>query len=213
MKTKKVFLTMMFALFATFAFSQITGTAHDFSTAVWNNDDSGEICNACHSPHNGVTPAAAPLWSRSVTAGAFVAYASPTFNADDDGTASGGTGAAYTTQPSGVSLLCLTCHDGVSLLDNSGTDLVTTMTTIDPTAVRNGGNDEHPISIAYTTELIGADGGLQTIATATPRLSADGTVECSSCHDVHNDLNINSGVGLLAANNNGSSICLTCHAK
>jgi hypothetical protein len=204
---------MVFALFATYAFSQIATTAHDFSGATWNDASSGEICNACHSPHQGDIAAAAPLWSRATTAGSFTAYASPTFNADDLTTNSDNTTAAYDASPSGVSLLCLTCHDGVSLLDYTGADATTTMTTENANAVRNGGADEHPISIEYSQNLIDADGGLQTILTATPRLSGDGTVECSSCHDVHNDLDINGGVGLLAASNANSALCTACHAK
>lgn len=212
MKTTKQLLTMVFALFATYAFSQITGTAHDFSGAAWNDASSGEICNACHSPHLGDITAAAPLWSRTTTAGAFSAYFSPTFDADDANTDTAGTGVAYSSPPTGVSLLCLTCHDGVTLLDYTGV-ATTVMGDLNAAAVRNGGADEHPISIDYNPNLISADGGLNDVATATPRLSANLTVECSSCHDVHNDLNIASGVGLLAASNANSDLCLTCHAK
>jgi len=213
MKTPKQILTLALMLFATYAFSQITGTKHDFSAAAWNDATSGEMCNACHSPHKGDIAAAAPLWSRVVTSGAFASYSSPTFNADDLTTATDGVAAAYTTTPSGVSLLCLTCHDGVTKLDYTGV-ATTTMGDINGgAAVRDGGSDEHPISIDYNINLINADGGLQSVATATPRLSAAGTVECSSCHDVHNSLNINSGVGLLAVSNANSAICTTCHAK
>ncbi|WP_242093905.1 cytochrome c3 family protein [Aestuariivivens sediminicola] len=210
--TKSLLLTLALALFATVAFAQITGTLHDFSGAAWNDASSGEICNACHSPHQGDVTAVVPLWSRATTAGAFAAYTSPTFNADDTGTDTDGTGAAYTATPSGVSLLCLTCHDGVSKLDYTGV-ATTTMTDIAAWAVRNGGADEHPISIDYNANLISADGGLHTVATASERLSAQGTVECSSCHDVHNSANIDGGSKLLAASNAGSDMCLTCHIK
>lgn len=214
MKTKNIFFTIALAMFTTIAFAQLAGTAHDFSGAAWNsaNGDGAEICNACHTPHNGFATTAAPLWSRTETIGTFTAYATATFNADDLTTASDGVAAAYTTIPTGVSLLCLTCHDGVQKLDYTGT-VATTMTIQNSLAVRNGGSDEHPISIDYSTQLIAADGGLQPIVTATPRLSSTGTVECSSCHDVHNANNINGGVGLMAASNTGSALCIACHAK
>ena len=84
MKTKNIFLTLALALCTTFAFAQISGTAHDFSAEVWNlsNDMGGEICNACHTPHQGSLTAAAPLWSR-VEAATFSPYASATFDADE----------------------------------------------------------------------------------------------------------------------------------
>ncbi|WP_372793249.1 cytochrome c3 family protein [Lutibacter sp.] len=212
MKTKNIFLTLALVLSTTFAFAQITGSAHDFSGAAWNDASSGEICNACHTPHQGDVAAAAPLWSRAITAGAFTAYTSATFTANDANTDTAGTGLAYSATPSGVSLLCLTCHDGVSKLDYTGV-AATTMTIQNAAAVRNGGNDEHPISIDYNANLITADGGLQSVATALPRLSAQGTVECSSCHDVHGSFDNTVGGGLLAATNANSALCTTCHAK
>jgi len=41
-------------------------------------------------------------------------------------------------------------------------------------------------------------------------LSGGDSVECSSCHDVHNG----TGFGaLLKVDNAGSQLCLTCHTK
>lgn len=217
MKTTKNLLTLAFAMFATFAFAQgtITGSSHDFTGAAWNNDTSGEICNACHTPHGATIITDAPLWDRVTTFdGSFVYtdYSSSTFTAGTAGTGTGGgVAVAYAGgSPTGVSLLCLTCHDGLTPLDSSGTDA----TVIGATFVKNGGSDDHPISIDYTTELIAADGGLNDIATASDLLSSSGTVECSSCHDVHNNgPGGAAGTGLYAADNTGSAMCLTCHAK
>ena len=93
MKTKNIFLTVALGLFTTFAFAQtITGSSHDFGSAVWNNGNgtgttaSGQICNACHSPHRGTGGLASPLWSRNQTISGFTAYTSTTFTADDAAT-------------------------------------------------------------------------------------------------------------------------------
>ena len=81
-----------------------------------------EVCVFCHTPHGGRTDVAggsAPLWNRALppstvvdpgdtsTVGGFIMYTSPNFD--------GGTDAA--TGPKGVSLACLSCHDGVIALD------------------------------------------------------------------------------------------------
>ena len=52
----------------------ITGSSHDFSAATWNNDTSGEICNACHTPHSATVIADAPLWDRVTVINAGVTY-------------------------------------------------------------------------------------------------------------------------------------------
>ncbi|HTN44241.1 MAG TPA: hypothetical protein VMN77_10650 [Nitrospiria bacterium] len=71
-----------------------------------------EVCVFCHTPHGANpntigTPGAPPLWNRTVGAsGSYTIYTSPNF----DGTNSG--------QPQGVSLACLSCHDGTIALDS-----------------------------------------------------------------------------------------------
>ncbi|MBL4746222.1 MAG: cytochrome c3 family protein [Flavobacteriaceae bacterium] len=210
MKTKIITLAVM--MITALGFAQISGTKHDFSAQLWNINNggtgSGQICNACHTPH-GAKAAAAPLWDRVAGTGTFTAYSSTTFNADDANTTATAA-VAYSTTPTGVSALCLSCHDGSKPLDNGGA----ITTTINPLAVRDGGVDEHPISIAYTTQLVAADKGLKSVAIVDGLgLLFSGSIECSSCHDVHNAANINSGTGLLSVTNDGSQLCLSCHAK
>jgi hypothetical protein len=70
----------------------------------------GEVCVFCHTPHgaNPDTPGDAPLWNRALPDGAqFTAYSSPNFDAK--GTTPG--------TPKGVSLACLSCHDGTIAFD------------------------------------------------------------------------------------------------
>lgn len=189
------------------AMATIVGSKHDFSTIGWAQ---GQICLPCHTPHHADTSVgnAAPLWNHEVTAASFTLYSSPTLDATDLG------------QPAGVSKLCLSCHDGTVALDafggNSGTMI------IGPDY--NLGTDlsaSHPISFTYDTALATADGGLNDPATASSNVSgSSGTIqddllfgnklECSSCHDVHNQHNLGK---LLNVTNSSSALCLTCHDK
>src|SRR3989337_322184 len=65
-----------------------------------------EICVFCHTPHFGLTTTA-PLWNRGTSAIGYVAYG-----------ASEQTLAGTSTSVGGSSLACLSCHDGVTTLDN-----------------------------------------------------------------------------------------------
>jgi predicted CXXCH cytochrome family protein len=68
-------------------------------------DDHGSACVYCHTPH---APAAtrgnAPLWNREYPVSSFTPYRSATLD-------------ATARQPSGVSLACLSCHDGSLAVD------------------------------------------------------------------------------------------------
>jgi hypothetical protein len=202
----------------------IVGSPHDFSGAGWNNADQ-QICVACHTPHNAADPSVlttAPLWNHAVTTQTFTMYSRSTLNG------------SITGQPDGVSLLCLSCHDGTVAVDSFGGATGTNfMGTINADA--NLGTDlsnDHPISITYNATTASADGALHdptatnvTIGTggdktrtgtiATVMLS-NGTVQCSSCHDVHNSFTVpdaSGGFPLLKVSKNGSALCLTCHNK
>jgi hypothetical protein len=73
-----------------------------------------EVCVFCHTPHGGRTDVAgggAPLWNRALppTPGNFQNYNSPNFDNLQSG--------SLTPGPKGVSLACLSCHDGVIAFD------------------------------------------------------------------------------------------------
>jgi len=70
-----------------------------------------EVCVFCHTPHGGrddVAGGGAPLWNRALPTGTFTNYTSPNFDNDQGGGSAG---------PKGVSLACLSCHDGTIALD------------------------------------------------------------------------------------------------
>ncbi len=89
--------------------TSILQTKHNLSTsgtgAIHVTSGTGEVCVFCHTPHGADTTVAAPLWNRAInTSGGYTLYNSPTLD-------------ALPTQPSGVSLACLSCHDGTIAFD------------------------------------------------------------------------------------------------
>jgi predicted CXXCH cytochrome family protein len=129
---------------------------------------------------------------------------------------------AIGAEPSGISKLCLSCHDGTVAIDAYGGSAGTeSMGTFNPAALLGTDlSDDHPISITYTTATALADGELNDPASYI--LGGDfivnsldnNEVQCSTCHDVHNG-----GAAelvdykLLKEPADGSAICLACHAK
>jgi predicted CXXCH cytochrome family protein len=206
---KKLLVFFVCALLSTGLFAVITGSAHDFSGYGWSG---GEICAPCHTPHNAITPQLVPLWNHTSATGPWSQYV-------DTGT---GTLDATVNQPAGVSRACLSCHDGSVALDSFGGVVGTVMIgTINANA--DFGTDltnDHPISFTYDTALATADGELYDPATQASGLGGTiandmlfaGTLECASCHDVHNTAAV-AGTPLLRITNAASALCLTCHDK
>ena len=195
------------------SFALIAGTMHDFSGGPMpapNNARTGwdEICVPCHTPHNALQSNPVPLWNHLTSVQVFTPYGNPA-----------GTMQSVAGAPSGVSLKCLSCHDGATNIDgyqNSQNGLVGSM--VMPAGPTNFGTDlsnDHPISISYAAAVAGGDLELQPIAgvQALGMLFAPGNamVECSSCHDVHGT--VGPGVALLRMSNAASALCLTCHNK
>jgi len=207
---KKIFilLSLSVGLFAAqMTMGQITGSAHDFSGDGWSG---GEICIPCHTPHNAMVTPGAPLWNHALSATAtYTLYTSPTLNAVP--------GQPIATS-SHNSKLCLACHDGTVALENfGGVTTGTTLITGDANFGINLSND-HPIAFTYDAALATADGGLWDPTTTASGLGGTisdkmlfaGTLQCASCHDVHNAGDIDF---MLLKSNAGSALCLTCHNK
>jgi predicted CXXCH cytochrome family protein len=185
----------------------IVGSAHDFSTQTWNT--SGEICKVCHTPHNAdISVSNAPLWNHQLSAVAsYLVYSSATMN-------------ATVGQPDGSSKLCLSCHDGTVALQNFGGVTSGTTYMTGPNLVGTELNNDHPVSFTYDAALATADPGLFNPTThlsglggtITNDLLIAGKLQCSSCHDVHNNA-AGTPPSLLVKSNAASALCLTCHNK
>jgi len=210
-------LVGMSILFSTSASAQddtsIVNSVHDFRTQGWGGGPTGEICVVCHTPHNAISPQNGPLWNRALTTSTFTLYnTTPPPGSDIDGT--------LFIQPSGVSKLCLSCHDGTIAIDAFG-GLAGTETMDDINAAANIGDvvatvgdlsNDHPVAFTFPTtdsEIVSASGGL--VAGIMPLFGAgQDQMECASCHDVHAT---NTYDQLLRVDNAGSGLCLTCHIK
>lgn len=198
----KKLIIFVCALALTFnAFATITGSAHDMKANGWALT---EICAVCHTPHNAVATTDAPLWSHTSTVTVFTPYGS------------GYDMEAAVGQPTGISLMCLSCHDDTIALDafvGAGAPASGTISVAYPATTAALGTDlryTHPVSFNYAAHQA-TDGELfATNASITALLSSTGTVECSSCHDVHNTANI---APLQRMSNVNSALCLTCHDK
>jgi hypothetical protein len=227
----------------------IVGSPHDLSGYSWNTDpsDPGAVCTVCHTPHH-ADNTIVPLWGHQTTAQTFKMYntttvpisqmvavpaASPNgpslacLSCHDGLTAVnvyGGSptygAAAWSPQGPGQAAQYLTNSAVI------GTDLT----------------HSHPISFTYDSILASPtkDPWLNNPDTAqvlTPAsgnftpgnsllinnflLNGNHTVECTSCHDVHNDLGTPYGPNNLHlvkivgrdANGVGSLLCRSCHNK
>jgi predicted CXXCH cytochrome family protein len=170
----------------------------------------------CHTPHNALDELAAPLWNHEVTGvSTYTLYDSTTLD-------------ATINPPSGVSKLCLSCHDGTVAVDNYGGEAAGTVfmgagALSDTAAFGSDLSNDHPISFTYNDALATTDGGLATPTTdpsgitGGTTIDADllfaGSLECASCHDVHDAAAAGVGGHLLVKPNTDSDLCLTCHEK
>ncbi len=68
--------------------------------------DTDQVCVFCHTPHGANTSFAVPLWNKATPLSVYTAYSM---------TGSSSIGSATV---SGMSLACLTCHDGTQAMDN-----------------------------------------------------------------------------------------------
>ncbi len=213
----------------------IINSAHDFNTANANGTKwDTQICLACHTPHNAAAgnQQIAPLWGHDTTAATFTLYTGVANSGATPGTTSFD-GAATQTQPSGTSLLCLSCHDGTVALDSYGGKVGTVFIGTQRASADLGTDlsNDHPISFLYDANLATTDGSLwgptdvahQVTTLASPSggvrtgtidevLLEGSKMECSSCHDVHNTFT-GAEPMLLKISITGSQLCLTCHNK
>jgi len=215
----------------------IADSPHDFTDGLssekggavdetWNARK--EICRVCHVPHDHQKAAKfyenGLLWNHQVSSASYTMY-----NAAWSSTLKG----AQSAQPDGTAKLCLGCHDGTVALDAFDGKLTGTagneiqniygnaLASFMVPGSKSSGDlrGTHPLSIKYDTT---ADTQLQPTTTAmgTSGTIADvldnGKVQCSSCHDVHDQESV-AGTHLLRVAQKGgaapSGLCLTCHIK
>lgn len=191
-------------LMSSSAHAAVATTKHNLSVSgpgTLKATSETEICLFCHAPHNG-SPAG-QLWNRNVGT-TYTPYTSSTRKSTPG-------------QPNGASLLCLSCHDGTIALGkvlNRATQItmqggVLTGNTLIGTNLA----DDHPVSFVYDAALRALRGELADPATlvrpSAVRLDGSGRLQCTACHDAHNNANGK----FLVMGNTGSALCQTCHVK
>lgn len=189
-----------------------------------------EVCVFCHTPHGSDAGVKAPLWNRAIntTANAYTMYSSQTFDAASAG------------QPVGVSLACLSCHDGTIAFDalrnlpgpggfsdtpaKDGTrttwNFVNAPDKKMPAGrITNLGTDlsnDHPISMTYSTARSPSSTNLTNdFATGfynPPKNSLPLYEGRVECASCH-DPHRSDTQTFLRVSNSGSVLCLSCHRK
>ena len=207
------------------AHAVITGSDHDMR-GTGTNTGNNQICIYCHTPHNAdaTQSANAPLWNHEVdTSTVYTVYNtllnSPPWGNDQ-----------VPTSPTRVSKLCLSCHDGTVAIDSYGNmaGAVNMTGTPGTPGSKNLGinlSDDHPISVQWVHQTVIGDNGAYCTGChfgGDPGVEFFGsvgsmTVECASCHDVHNNttyakllhmpVDDPDGAGPIP----GSALCLRCH--
>lgn len=236
---KRTLATLAVALMVpAVAFASIKNSKHDLSSASTTTGAKAtaetEICKFCHTPHKGTASATVPLMNRAGTTTATFG----TYTATQKGT-------ALPTTISGISAVCMSCHDGgtaLGALTNAGGGTAGTITmgatdtgvggvlaTTAPAYLGTSLATSHPAGIPYAGQTVGANvskavvadyqavaaGGVVTNANGSVALSGTTgafSVECSTCHSVHNTGPTTASF-LLTVDNAGSKLCMTCHLK
>ena len=240
-----------------------TGSANTGLLTGSNPDVQKRICVYCHHPHNAMASAGrtgytagakgtgssyvgtltySPLWNRTLSTVSFTGYSNGIMmgsasvaGSDKRHALNAADPAAGGTSISGVSLLCMSCHDGVTALNaysqttgvqDENSAPTTLGNTLSSTNYQGGFkgdmNNHHPMGFQYkVVQAVDAEiadpntvmvpGTSTTIADLL--YGVNGTLECVTCHDVHNTQNEKGAERFLWRSDNQSNFCLTCHLK
>lgn len=196
----------LFALALSEAVAGVAATKHNLSVSgagAVRAVSEQEVCIFCHIPHSDAPGVS--LWSRNVPGG--VGYYTPYTSS---------TAVSLPGQPNGASVLCLSCHDGTIALG----DVISEETPISllggvtgmplgPSLLGTDLSDDHPVSLFYSSGLALRRGDLVDPGTliGTVKLDFEGRMQCTSCHDPHDDRNGK----FLTVDNRGGALCTTCH--
>lgn len=184
----------------------LENSKHNLSTRGRGNiraSSETQTCIFCHTSHTRGGPKGS-LWNRNDQGKTYILYNSSTID-------------AVPGQPDGSSILCLSCHDGTTALGNvrgrtvqigfgggrmhmprGSTNLSTDL------------SDDHPISFLYNSSLAAIDGQLKDPGIILPPVSLEkGKVQCTSCHDPHNEML----EYFLVVPNRFSDLCFRCHDR
>lgn len=174
--------------------ARIRGTAHDFPSRMPDLIvlEKVKLCRYCHQAHKpGPKDLPSPVYR---------VYLSSSLR-------------IIPNQPDGSSRQCLFCHDGTKDLTSLWSDFVRGSLTSAPikgrVSIGTDLSDDHPVSFKYDRNLILRKPHLVTPESLPPQVKLDGNgkVQCTSCHDPHQDR-----FGkFLVMGNSFSQLCISCH--
>jgi predicted CXXCH cytochrome family protein len=185
------------------AHADISNTLHNLTPGgpgIVKNPDRVGMCRFCHTPHRAAQTLA--LWNRGLPDQTYDLYESSTLEATPE-------------QPTGSSRLCLSCHDGTIALGNV---LHAPGQTIAPLGPLEGRvllgtdlSDDHPISFVFDEDLALRNGELASPFTllGPVHLDDEGRVQCTTCHDPHED----AFPKFLVTTIENGELCISCHLK
>jgi predicted CXXCH cytochrome family protein len=196
--------------------SKMLGTKHNLGvtgTGAIHASSETQLCVFCHTPHVPRQFAAQPLWNHQLSSAEYTLYSSDyltdlNYNAPN--------------QPNARSKLCLSCHDGTvaigAVYNNGGAQIIALQNDVSTMPGQATGNlgtsllNDHPIGYTYDNtrdpELIARTWPWKTSVRVDPD-AANGTVECITCHEPHDDANTK----FLRIPNTNAALCTFCHSK
>ena len=189
----------------------IINSKHDFranSGAEVRSVAGRDACIFCHTPHSASAGngTGAVLWNHKVSLRDFSSYTSSTLQS-----------MVTPIQAQDVSKLCLSCHDGTIALGDTVNDGLIEFVqgqgyhipsnSGDNLANAQGFSDDHPFGFVPATR-----GEVRLPPPGDPvHLDGNGKVQCTSCHDPHQE-NLDATEGkFLVKPNNQSALCVSCH--
>ena len=187
----------------------ILNSKHDFragSSAAIRSVSGQDVCVYCHTPHN--ANSGTYLWNQKTSSTQFPVYSSTTLQAN-----------VTPIQSRDVSKLCLSCHDGTIALGDTvndgliqfvqGSGYTLPSSSRSNVAANRGFTDDHPFGFI---PVLGSE--ITKPAVSNPvHLDSSGKVQCTTCHEPHEEYRDPTVGRFLVMSNQSSTICLACHVK
>jgi predicted CXXCH cytochrome family protein len=178
--------------------------AHDFSSGSSPmHGQQSNACSYCHVPHRSINNT--PLWNQQLSTSPYEMYSSHTTT-------------NTTVQPTlgRSSVLCLSCHDGTVGVGQTYAYGKMTMTGAMTTAIGTKLEGSHPFSLQTPLKdapsLVSSLAATGTTADTTKAVKLiNGSVECTSCHDPHNQRIDKLNPNFLVRDSIRGGLCLSCH--
>ena len=197
----KIRLIFIFVFIFTPLFStaqNLINSKHNLSISALDlskNGNESDMCHFCHTNH--ISRPKSAQWRSKDLGQSYTLYNSSTIH-------------ALPGQPTGSSMLCLSCHDGTiafgsSLENSSNYNIIKSRANLSTDL-----SDDHPISFTYNSTLSFSDGELADPAFISNLIKLEKQqLQCTSCHDPHNQIYDH----FLTVSPQYSELCVICHKK